>query len=220
MKIIPTVICAAFSFLHSFSQTPTGTSETIIQAQVLSSKEAYYLVSHHSYLNNDSSSIQNLRYEIQLKYTNDDGKTFTLCNLDTLTARLEGPLSSPSLNLHFVNKDLGFIYGFSAVYAFYPLLFRTDDGGKTWQTIYAGGMGTPFRRSDFFMFNTSQGIIVNNWNSQPDFHYMLTQDGGKTWKQCTYKISRNDIRILNADGYLSEVYSEDGRVTVIFNNND
>jgi photosystem II stability/assembly factor-like uncharacterized protein len=124
------------------------------------------------------------------------------------------------LNLHFVNKDLGFIYGFSAVYAFYPLLFRTDDGGKTWQTIYAGGMGTPFRRSDFFMFNTSQGIIVNNWNSQPDFHYMLTQDGGKTWKQCTYKISRNDIRILNADGYLSEVYSEDGRVTVIFNNND
>jgi photosystem II stability/assembly factor-like uncharacterized protein len=202
------------------AQPKSDTTEQIIQVQVLSSREAYYLVSQNSFVNNDSSSISNLRFKILLKYTNDDGKTFSLCNLDSVLFALKGPLSTPSLNIHFVNKRLGFIYGYSAVYAFYPILFRTDDGGKTWQTIYAGGMGTPFRRSDLFMFNETKGIIVNNWNNEPNFNYMITDDGGKTWKQHSFKIRQNDIRIMNADGALSEVYSEDGYVTIIFTNPD
>ncbi|MBL7767108.1 MAG: hypothetical protein JNJ58_13495 [Chitinophagaceae bacterium] len=202
------------------AQNISEPKEHIIQVQLLSSKEAYYLVSQNAYLNGDSSSVLNLRSQIQLKYTNDDGKTFTLCNLDSVLAALKGPLSSPELHIHFVNKHLGFIYGYSAVYAFYPILFRTDDGGKTWQTIFAGITGNPFRRSDFFMFNESDGIIVSNWDHGNNFNYMLTHDGGKTWKPRTFKISRKDIRILNAEGMLSEVYSEDGHVTVMFTNAD
>ncbi len=203
-----------------YAQQQNDVTEQIIQVQLLSRGEAYYLVSQNSYINNDSSSILNQRYEIQLKYTKDDGKTFSLCTLDSVLAKLEGPLSPASLNIQFVNKSLGFIYGYSAIYAFYPVLFRTDDGGKTWQTIYAGGTGTPLRRSDLFMFNETKGIIVNNWNNEPFFHYMLTADGGKTWEQHRYKISRKDIRILNADGMLNEVYSEDGVVTIVFTNPD
>ncbi|MFM1810478.1 MAG: Photosynthesis system assembly factor [Bacteroidota bacterium] len=202
------------------AQNDVKTIEKLLQVQLLSSNEAYYLVNRYSYLNNDSSSIENLRYEIQLKYTNDDGKSYTFCNLDSVLAVLKGPLNTPSINIHFVNKDLGFIYGYSAVYAFYPILFRTDDGGITWQTIYAGEIGTPLRRSDFFMFNEQKGIIVNNWSNEPNFNYMLTDDGGKTWRQCTFKTSRTDIRILNADGFLSAVYSEKGHVTILFTSPD
>ncbi|MBK7763713.1 MAG: hypothetical protein IPI46_10130 [Bacteroidetes bacterium] len=210
-----------FLLIGSLSaQNGDKTTEKLIQVQLLSSNEAYYLVSQYSYLNDDSSTIENLRYQIQLKYTNDDGKTYSMCKLDSVLVFLKGPLSMSSLNIHFVNKDLGFIYGYSAVYAFYPILFRTNDGGKTWQTIFAGGIGTPFRRSDFFMFNESKGIIVNNWNSEPVFNYMLTLDGGKSWKQHSFNISQNDIRIMNAEGALSEVYSEDGHVTIIFRSPD
>jgi photosystem II stability/assembly factor-like uncharacterized protein len=213
------LIVLAFNFLliNSISAQKSGdTIEHMIDIQQLSSNEAYYLVSQNSYLGNDSSSILNLRYQLQLKYSNDDGKTFTLCNLDSVLSILTGELKTASLNIHFVKKNLGFIYGYTAVYAFYPMLFRTEDGGKTWQTIFAGGMGTPLRRSDFFMFNESRGIIVSNWNNEPNFYYKLTDDGGKTWKHHTFKISTKNIRILNAEGLLGEVYSEDGLVTVIF----
>jgi predicted ribonuclease YlaK len=71
------------------------------------------------------------------------------------------------------------------------------------------------RRADFFMFNESKGILLNNWNSEPYFNYMLTNDGGKTWQQQRFKISRNDIRIMNTDEALNAVYSENGTVTVI-----
>ena len=210
-----------FSIIASlYAQKDIDKTEQLIQIQLLSSKEAYYLVSKNSYLNNDSSLFENLRFQIQLKYTDDDGKTFSLCNLDSVLIKLRGVLNTPSLNIHFVNKNLGFIHGYATVYAFYPILFRTEDGGKTWQTISAGQMGTPFRRSDFFMFNESKGIIVNNWNNEPYFNYMLTEDGGKTWKQHTFKTSRKNIRILNAEGLLSEVYSEDGHVTILFTNPD
>lgn len=195
------------------------TTERLIQIQLLSSKEAYSLVSRAWKINNDSLNFENLRFNFELKYSNDGGKTFTLCNLDSVVSVLTGVLNNPTLNIHFVNKDLGFIYGYSTVYAFYPILFRTDDGGKTWKTIFAG-MGTPFRRSDFFMFNEKKGIIVNNWNNEPNFNYMLTDDGGKTWRQCTFKTSRTDIRMLNVDGLISEVYSENGYVTILLTTPD
>jgi hypothetical protein len=220
MRIIFVFYFSVFIFLNVYSQKSQDTTEKLIQIQLLSSNEAYYLVNNYSYLNNDSTSIENLRYNIQLKYSNDDGKTYTICNLDSIFVSLKGPLSNPSLNIHFVNKNLGFIYGYSAVYAFYPILFRTEDGGKTWQTIFAGIIGKPLRRSDFFMFNESKGIIVSNWNSTPVFNYFITEDGGKTWLPRSFKISNTDIRILNAEGFLSEVYSEKGEVTVIFKTPD
>jgi hypothetical protein len=207
------------SFANLFSQA-SDTTEKLIHIQLLSSKEAYLLVQKKWYVGNDSLSLSNLRYELKLKYSNNDGKTYKFCNLDSVTSVLNGNLSTDNLNIHFVNKSLGFIYGYSAVYAFYPVLFRTEDAGQSWQTIFAGPVGTPFRRSDFFMFDETKGIIVNNWGSEPYFNYKLTKDGGKTWKQYSFKLSRDDIRILNEDGYQNQIYSEDGKVTVIFTNPD
>jgi len=219
MKNFLIFIFSVFGLANIFSQA-SDTTEKLIQIQLLSSKEAYMLVQKKWYVGNDSSLHSNLRSRIELKYSNDDGLTYKFCNLDSVLSVLNGNLSTDNLNIHFVNKSLGFIYGYSAFYAFYPLLFRTEDAGKTWQTIFAGPIGTPFRRSDFFMFDEKKGIIVNNWNSEPYFKYMLTKDGGKNWKQHSFEISRNDIRILNADSLLNQIYSENGHVTVIFTNPD
>lgn len=220
MKNFLILIFTTLTFVNAFSQTSPDTTEKLIHIQLLSSNEAYYLVHKNTNVNNDSSTISSLRSRLVLKFTSDGGKTFVNRNIDSVVSKLTGTLNSPSLNIHFVNKNLGFIYGYSTVYAFYPILFRTEDGGNTWQTIFAGSIGTPFRRSDFFMFNETKGIIVNNWSNEPNFNYMLTNDGGKTWKQHTFKISQKNIRIMNADGMLSEVYSEDGNVTIIFTTPD
>lgn len=220
MKNFLILFTTMLTFVNAFSQTSPDTTEKLIHIQLLSSNEAYYLVHKNTNVNNDSSTISNLRSRLVLKFTSDGGKTFVNRNIDSVVSKLTGTLNTPSLNIHFVNKNLGFIYGYSTVYAFYPILFRTEDGGNTWQTIFAGSIGTPFRRSDFFMFNETKGIIVNNWNNEPNFNYMLTNDGGKTWKQHTFKISQKKIRIMNADGMLSEVYSEDGNVTIIFTTAD
>lgn len=223
MKFKKSIICI-LSFLlvagNIQAQITSDTTEKIIDIQTLSSKEAYYLVHRVSDEKKDSVSFINRNVQIELKYTNDDGKTFTLCNLDSVLSVLKGTLNTPTLNIHFVNKNLGFIYGYATVYAFYPILFRTEDGGKTWQTIIAGTTGTPLRRTDFFMFDEKNGIIVNNWGNEPNFNYMLTNDGGKTWKQHVFKISQKNIRILNEDGMLTESYNEDGQVSIIFTTPD
>lgn len=220
MKLVLTFFILVSLAVPALSKPLTDTTEKLIQIQLLAPKEAYYLVQRTAQFQNDSLSVSSVRFRTALKYTYDDGVTFSYCNLDSVFSVLQGQLNMPTLNIHFVNKSLGFLYGYSTVYAFYPFLFRTEDGGQTWQTIFAGPAGTLFRRSDFYMFDESRGIIVNNWNSQPVFNYMLTNDGGKTWKPHTFTISRKDIQIGNYNGNLNEVYSEKGQVTIILKSPD
>lgn len=70
------------------AQKNIDNTEQIIQFQLLSRGEAYNIVSHNSYMNNDNSSIQNLKYQIQLNYTYDEGKTFSLCTPDSVLTEL------------------------------------------------------------------------------------------------------------------------------------
>lgn len=50
-----------------YAQQQNDVTEQIIQVQLLSRGEAYYLVSQNSYIKNDSSSILNLRYDLDLE---------------------------------------------------------------------------------------------------------------------------------------------------------
>lgn len=197
------------------AQNAKDTTEKLIQIQQLSRNEWYALVQQSWYANNDSTTRSNFRYRLALKYTKDDGANATYTRLDSVESILIGELHPSQLNIQFVSRSVGFLYGYAAYYAFYPILFRTENGGASWQKIIAGPAGTPMRRADFFMFNESKGILLNNWNSEPYFNYMLTNDGGKTWQQQRFKISRNDMRIMNTDEALNAVYSENGTVTVI-----
>jgi hypothetical protein len=149
----------------------------------------YKLCFEHAYWGEDNYSsyyiydIDSIMDEARRKYCLKDG--------DTLT-----DLSSSFFNygglpqIEFVNRELGFMYGTSMAYAYYPFVYRTADGGHTW-TFYTykelaeaqGIMGMPLEH--FHMFDDKHGIIL--WTrDELSQHYSLTSDGGATWKHHSF----------------------------------
>ena len=190
---------------NGYAQETQKLSEKIIQTQLLTEKESFYLVENQPNKGGDSSSVKAVELNIELKYTADGGKSFTYCQLDSVKKTLATGYNISAISISFIDRSVGFIYGYASAYAYYPFLFRTEDGGKTWQTIFANTIDCPLRRGDFYMFNEKKGILILNWNSQPNFNYM---------------ISRDDIRILNEDSMLKTHYSPSGLVMIRFNNHD
>lgn len=201
-----------------------GNRDSIVQIQKIGEKEFYYLVD----LDASDTAENNLHHNYSLKYTNDGGETFRHQHLDSINEMLlnEGNLLS-EINIFFVDESLGFIYGYITGFAHYPFLFKTEDAGKTWNATGFNTypyedfiIGTPLRKSDFFMFNKEQGILLCNWGGEPILKYKLTNDGGETWESKSYELNEKDFRILNAPEYLSAIYSVNGEVTIIIQNRD
>jgi hypothetical protein len=214
MKIIFTILFSVCIIpYNSYAQTATVKGKDV-EIERVPDGGYYYLINKR-----DTNTGSEWILDYELLFTN-DGRTFDSIDLSTVCSFTKKGNPVTEMNILFVNRYLGFLYGNLTGYMFYPFLFRTEDAGKTWQRIKLNTAGTPFRKSDFFMFNETRGIQFNNWNSEPIIKYSLTSDGGKTWKNRTFKISRNDFRLLNAAPYLSEIYSTDGSVTLILTNPD
>lgn len=212
------IIFFAFCFFPYNGWAQQSDSEiNIIQVQKIKESCFFYLADTHDIKEGLTSNIQ-LNYI--LKYTSDGGKTFKLQQLDTINniLKVRNPISE--INIFFVNELIGFIYGYVTGYGFEQFLFRTDDSGKTWATLNDIQARHPLRRCDFFMFNEKQGILLSNWNNEPNFNYSITTDGGKIWTQRSFKLSIKNFRILNSDRYLNTVFSVDGLCTIIFTNPD
>ena len=214
------ILLTLMMLTNGYAQETQKLSEKIIQTQLLTEKESFYLVENQLQNGNDSSAVKTVELNIELKYTADGGKSFTYCQLDSVKKTLATGYNISAISISFIDRSVGFIYGYASAYAYYPFLFRTEDGGKTWQTIFANTIDCPLRRGDFYMFNEKKGILILNWNSQPNFNYMITEDGGESWQQKSYTISRDDIRILNEDSMLTTHYSPSGLVMIRFNNHD
>lgn len=134
----------------------------------------------------------------------DDNPVFAYYHLDTIRRRafreyvLEA--EDPYMNnyygndmpeLCFINRNLGFMYGTEMSYAFYPYVYRTEDGGKSWKLFTSKELGAqlPLNGQSFHMYNEKDGIIV--WGSQPDkLLYSLTADGGLSWQANTRWIGK------------------------------
>lgn len=220
-----TLLSFIFSLFLFAALANDENKDSISQIQKIGEKEFYYLVDSDA-SNDTMGSFLHRNYT--LKYTNDGGKTFNHRHLDKINDMLlkaGNPLSE--INILFIDKSVGFIYGYITGYAHYPFLFKTKDAGKTWDVIDfntsstdATNVGTPLRESDFFMFNKKRGIMLCNWGSESTLKYKLTTDGGTTWTFKSYELNDKDFRIMNAKEYLSAIYSEEGEVTIIIENRD
>ncbi len=68
------------------------------------------------------------------------------------------------------------------------LLMSTNDGGKTWQTLFdttqnPSVLPLPYGNSSHFLFTTPQNGWVTGIQLNGDAYLYATHDGGKTWKQ-------------------------------------
>jgi len=124
------------------------------------------------------------------------------------------------LQLFFVNKKLGYLYGFSKGYGYHPHFYKTTDGGRSWTikifddyTLYL-----PFDKNSFFMFDDQKGILMMNTKhfTKDNFllDYYLTKDGWETWKlhQIDLNDQANNEHLINQ---IQRYYSTDGTITFL-----
>ena len=149
----------------------------------------YKLCFEHAYWGEDNYSsyyiydMDSIMDEARRKYCLKDGDTLTDLNSSFFNY---GGVPQ----IEFVSRELGFMYGTSMVYAYYPFVYRTADGGHTW-TFYTskelaearGIMGMPLEH--FHMFDDKHGIILWSWDAVSQ-HYSLTSDGGVTWNHHSF----------------------------------
>ena len=100
-----------------------------------------------------------------------------------------------TFQVHFVNKDRGYIVALWHVYA-------TNDGGKTWKnkglanSQHIGRISIDPKNSDI-VYVAAYGAL---WNSSSERGIYKTTDGGKTWKQSLFVSDNtgfNDVLIDN-----------------------
>ncbi|MFM2017726.1 MAG: Photosynthesis system assembly factor [Bacteroidota bacterium] len=118
--------------------------------------------------------------------------------------------------LEFVNRKIGFLYGNSLMYGYYPFVYRTEDGGHNW-TFYTVGdlkkdaslMGPAL--THLHMFDDKHGIILWQMGVTQQF-YSLTSDGGATWQQHEFRLSG-----LCKSGRLSHVaFAGESGITLVY----
>ncbi len=140
-------------------------------------------------------------YQYVLK-TSDGGNTWDYVFIEGLTSYVD---------LFMLNDQIGYVLSGKA-YTFY----KTEDGGNSWQKINLHPDGGPLKfvmRSVFFL-DVNRGFIVghavpHSWGTESGF--IVTDDGGKTWKNVTditsggeiVKLDKNlyDIQFVNGTGY-------------------
>ncbi len=128
------------------------------------------------------------------------------------------------INMQFVSEKIGFIYGNEQGYGQWPFLFKTIDGGQHWKRLLFEPyeLGINIAADHFYMFNEQQGILIYNYNKQDrltfqtntKLRYLLTQDGGDTWKEYTKKLSRKNVTVTNIYYRLNCTYNSNGQVKV------
>ncbi len=82
--------------------------------------------------------------------------------------------------IQFINPDTGWIVGT------YNRIYKTVDGGETWNLKLTGGTDSP-AFNDLFFTDALHGVAVGgDWFSyQDDAYIMVTTDGGETWSETT-----------------------------------
>lgn len=121
----------------------------------------------------------------KLVRTNLQGDTQHVIILDTLVHHGGGnPISD--VQVQFINKYHGYVYGNVVGYAIYPFILKTIDGGKTWKPILIETEMVPNRSLlGFHMFDFELGMAI--MGTIDEFTYFITTNGGETWVEKQYK---------------------------------
>jgi hypothetical protein len=148
-----------------------------------------------------------------------------ITRLDSIVYSTGNPLEN--ISMQFATEQLGFIVGNEMGYGYWPFVFRTTDGGLTWerQLFKDHEYGAPIYKEHFNMFNKQQGILIHNTDPidriRSDkkglfLRYYLTKDGGKTWHKKKVKIAAKVIyRVENNPAFLHCTYEPNGKITVL-----
>jgi hypothetical protein len=115
------------------------------------------------------------------------------------------------INIKFVTVQDGFLFGYGVIYAHYPFLYRTADGGKTWTPIRLDT--GPLSPTKFYMFNDKRGMILADKADENSYYYYTTVDGGINWlKQAITMNSAGSTAMTKPYA----VFRPDGLVTLVF----
>ena len=91
------------------------------------------------------------------------------------------------LRVYFRGEKLGFITGtLPARWGVRAVLFITQDGGLTWESI---DPGVRSYLTGIWMINNQTGFMVGANNA-----YLQTSDGGKTWKGKVERVAAGETR--------------------------
>lgn len=167
------------------------------------------------------------------------GKTDTVLfktNLNKHVYSIGNPITM--LYIHFISVNTGFVYGYESGYGEFPMLYKTTDGGKTWNRRLFKEQESlcSINEDNFHMFNQKQGIMIVNpsfyiadekkYNEQ-HFDYFITNDGGLTWKKKKVDLTSYNIYVHNREHndyayYTSEwmknMYKKEGTIVSIISN--
>ena len=112
-------------------------------------------------------------------HTTDGGKTWIKKEINT-----ENPVDF--LRVYFRGNKLGFITGTSLARRGGAILFITQDGGSTWESIIPGVRSY---LTGIWMIDNQVGFMVGANNA-----YLQTTDGGKTWKGKAERVAAGETR--------------------------
>lgn len=102
-----------------------------------------------------------------------------------------------NISMQFVDAKTGFIYGNEVGYGIWPFVFKTTDGGTSWERVAldAKTYGPEIARDQFRMVDCNNGILLGNQQGETTITWHTTSDGGDTWKEHSLKPGKPYDRI-------------------------
>lgn len=121
----------------------------------------------------------------EVSKTMDGGQSWQKANIP----QIESKYADPSYSISFTTPEKGWILrAHCSMPACLLILYKTQDGGKTWQEITRSGTGNPSEAlpgmrppDEIFFLDDQYGWFVGSMGSD-----YATEDGGKTWKPFQY----------------------------------
>ncbi len=226
-------------FSVGISHAQTTPYYTIQQSQEIDNYENIVLgiatkgfekIGDYPFINIDSSA----QY---LQRRSPDGKVlqdYRLDNLDTSRRYFKfGWIQS--LSMFALDSSNLYVYGTEMGYGFFPYMFITTDGSKSWQPILfttddmrIGRMDLSMEKGTVHMYSEQEGIIMQVVRFRDTYELVVlrTEDGWKTYKERRHEIKglafsrlRKFTYNVYADGVI-EVTNDRNPINLIFQSTD
>ncbi len=126
-----------------------------------------------------------------------------------------GPGAYPEeIHIQFASENVGFLYGYGVIYSYYPFLYRTDDGGRTWKLIKLETR--QLFKNSLFMFDANRGILLSYNGLGTHYDYYVTTDAGITWEKKTIRTPKIENKNPMSLFMPHPVYNHNGIVTLVY----
>lgn len=144
--------------------------------------------------------------------------------LDSVLHSTGNPIEN--LSFQFLDDKIGFAYGNESGYGVWPFLFKTENGGQSWQRqlIAPKEYGPQLGKQTFYMFDKKNGILLYNHDNtsrtlsgkyKVDFEYYITNNGGETWRKKSISLKKaGNLRVENSAYFLQCAYQPTGQATI------